>query len=292
MGIIWHMTRTRSVVLVLAIAHSACVSAGGGRTTPRPLPTTTTGVVLNTGGPWTLGVPARSEKVLITTEATVVIAGDTTVRTDTVHATLAASYTWTGSAPRKVDGQLTDYRVAVGAAVPAAPPGLQFARPFSATATPTASALVFTLPAEATACTDPALSSVQGLQDAWVAVPARLTVGQQWTDTVTTLSCRDRVPLHGISVRRFVVKRGEVEDGKRVLVVIERTARGRLTGEGDQFGEKLTISGESNGIMLYLLDPVAGHFVRASGGSSLSFTFRSSRRNQRVRQSSVLTLTW
>jgi hypothetical protein len=254
--------------------------------------TTAAGVVLNTSGPWTVGVPARSEKVIITTDATVVISGDTVVRTDTVKATLAASYTWTARAPRKVDGQLTDYRVAVGASVPATPAGLRLARPFSATATPTSSALGFTLPTEASACTDPALSSVQGLQDAWAVVPTTLSVGQQWTDTVHTLSCRDRVPLRGTSVRRFVVRRAEVENGQRVLVVVERSARGRLTGEGDQFGEKVTIAGESSGSITYLFDPAAGHFVRASGSSSLSFSLRSSRRSQSVRQSSVLTLTW
>jgi hypothetical protein len=248
--------------------------------------------VLNTGGPWTVGVGAKSEKVTIATEATVVITGDTLVRTDTVRATLAASYTWTGSAPRKVDGQLTDYRVAVGPAVPAAPAGLKLARPFSATAPPTSGALGFTLPSEASACTDPALSSVQGLQDAWVAVPATLSVGQQWTDTVHTLSCRDRVPLHGTNIRRFVVRRAEVETGQRVLVVIERSTRGKLAGEGDQFGEKVTIAGESSGTLTYLFDPATGHFVRASGTTVLSFSLKSSRRNQSVKQSSVLALAW
>ena len=82
------------------------------------------------------------------------------------------------------------------------------------------------------------------------------------------------------------------ENGQRVLVVIERSARGRLTGDGEQFGEKVSISGESSGTLTYLFDPAAGHFVRASGNSALSFSLKSSRRNQSVRQSSVLTLVW
>ncbi len=247
---------------------------------------------MNTAGPWKVGAAAKSEKVAIVTEATVAISGDTVVRTDTLRATLAASYTWTGTAPRRVDGQLTDYRVAVGTSAPVAPPGLRLARPFSATAAPGTSSLLFTLPTEASACTDPSLSSVQGLQDAWVAVPSTLSVGQHWEDTVHTLSCRDRVPLTGTSVRWFVVRGAEVENGQRVLVVIERSSRGRLTGEGNQFGEKVTIAGESSGTLTYRFDPVAGQFVRASGASVLSFALKSSRRNQSVRQNSVLSLTW
>lgn len=285
------MTQARYGVLVLAAALSACASSGTRRAPPPPT-TVAAGVALNTSGPWTVVASSKAEQVAITADAIVVISSDTVVQTDTVRATLAASYTWTGSTPRRVDGQVTDFRVAIGTSAPGVPSGLRLPRPFSATATAATTSLAFVLPAEATACTDPALSSVQGLQDAWVAIPATLSIGQQWTDTVHTLSCRDRVPLRATSVRRFVVRRTEIENGQRVLVVIERSAHGRLTGEGDQFGEKVAITGESSGSMVYLLDPAAGHFVRASGTSALSFSLKSSRRNQNIKQTSVLSLAW
>jgi hypothetical protein len=246
----------------------------------------------NTAGPWRAVNPAGSERVVLVTTATVVISGDLGVRTDTLHATLGASYSWTGNMPRKVDGQLTDYRVAVGMDVATVPAGLLLARPFSATALAAVGAMSFTLPSESSVCADPALSSMQGLHDAWVSLPAILSLGLEWTDTVHTVSCRDRVPLRGTSVRRFQVRRAEVEDGRRLVVIIERTARGRLVGTGEQFGEKVAIDGESSGTMQYQFDPTTGRFVRARGTSELTFSMKSSRRNQSVRQSSSLSIAW
>jgi hypothetical protein len=281
----------RRLVVLLAALTTACVPGVTRRPAPAPTTTTPAGAGPNTTGPWRAPAPTGFEKVAITTQSIITITGDTLTRTDTLRATLGASYSWTSGAARKADGQLTDYRVAVGAAPPAAPPGLTLPRPFSAVAS-SGTSMHFTLPAESSACTEPALSSVQGLHDAWVAVPSQLAVGTEWTDTVATLSCRDRVFLRGTSVRRFRVRRGEVDDTKRVVVIIERTARGRLTGDGDQFGEKVAISGESSGTMQYAFDPATGRFVRAAGTSVLTFSLKSSRRSQAVRQNSVVSVVW
>jgi hypothetical protein len=283
---------TRTLLLILAVLTAACTTTGSGRPAPARTTTAPSAAAPNTGGPWRASPPAGFEKVTITTQSTVTITSDTLTRTDTLHATLGASYSWTSGAVRKADGQLTDYRVAIGGmAAPSAPPGLKLPRPFSAVAT-TGTALHFTLPAESSVCTEPALSTVQGLHDAWVALPSQLVVGAEWTDTVTTLSCRDRVLLRGTSVRRFRVRRGEVDEAKRVVVIIERTARGRLTGDGDQFGEKISINGETAGTMQYAFDPVVGRFVRASGTSVLTFSLKSSRRSQAVKQSSAVSVVW
>jgi hypothetical protein len=278
-------------LLLLAVLTAACVPGGSRRTTPAKPAPTTAAATPNTTGPWHASPLTGFEKVTITTQSTVTITSDTLTRIDTLHATLGASYSWTNGLARRADGQLTDYRVSIGSAAPMRPPGLVLPRPFSASAA-TGAALHFTLPAEASVCTEPALSSVQGLHDAWVTLPSQLAVGAEWTDTVTTISCRDRVLLRGTSVRRFRVRRGEVDEAKRVVVIIERTAHGRLTGDGDQFGEKIAINGESSGTMQYAFDPSAGHFVRAAGTSVLTFSLKSSRRSQAVRQSSVVSVVW
>ena len=280
--------RSASAVLLL----TGCLSGGGGRSPAAPAVPAVRVPTLNTTGPWRLAAPSGSEQVTISTLAVVSIAGDSGVRTDTVRASLGASYTWTGTMPRKVDGLLTDYRVAIDTAVAIAPPGLRLPRPYSAVAKGQSAGMTFTLPVEESACTEPTLSALQGLQEAWVEVPVDLRVGLEWSDTVRTLSCRDRVPLHGITVRRFRVKHGEAVDGAQVVVIIERAARGRLTGDGEQFGEKVAIRGESSGTMRYVLDPGTGHFVRAEGETSLTFTLTSSRRKQSVRQASTVTLVW
>ena len=172
---------------------------------------------------------------------------------------------------------------AIRAAVPA---GLSLPRPFSATDSGGAG-LGFRVPAEGSACTDPAFSVLQGLHEAWIPLPDTLVMGREWSDTVRTVSCRDRVPLRGVSVRRFRVVRGELQDG-RVVVMIERRAKGQVAGSGDQFGERVELDGSSSGTVLYALDASSGRLLRASGTSLVELRFKSRRRNQRVRQESEL----
>ena len=198
------------LVLGATFVVAGCVPAIIRRPAP-PVPATPTPhSALNTAGPWTLAV-APSQKVTIDTRAVVTIASDTITRVDTVQATLGASFVWASAARRRVDGLLADYRVSVGSAPPAAPAGLQANKPFSATRTATRAGLSFTLPAESSACTEPALSALQGMHDAWIPLPDTLRIGREWADTVHTLSCRDRIPLRGVVVRRFRVQRAEVE---------------------------------------------------------------------------------
>lgn len=245
----------------------------------------------NTAGPWVLAA-APSQKVTIDTRAVVTIASDTVTRVDTLQAVLGASFVWASPARQRVNGLLADYRVSIGAAAPMAPAGLQVNRPFSAARALGAPGLSFTLPAESSACTDPTLSALQGLHDAWLPLPDTLAIGREWSDTVQTLSCRDRIPLRGVVVRRFRVQRAEVEGGSRLVVAIERTSRGRIVGSGDQFGEPVSLEGESNGTLRYIVDPALGRPVRASGTSSLKLSLKSRLRNQAVRQESALTLTF
>lgn len=245
----------------------------------------------NTAGPWALAT-APSQKVSIDTRAVVTIASDTVTRVDTIQAVLGASFVWASPAHQRVNGLLADYRVSVGGAAPMAPAGLQVNKPFSAARAPGVAGLSFTLPAESSACTDPTLSALQGLHDAWPSLPDTLVIGREWTDTVQTLSCRDRIPLRGLVVRRFRVQRAEVEGGARVVVTVDRTSRGRISGAGDQFGEPVSLEGESSGTLRYVVDPALGRPVRASGTSSLKLSLKSRLRNQAVRQESALTLTF
>lgn len=279
------------LVLGATLVVAGCVPAIIRRPAPPTPAVPTPHRELNTAGPWTFAV-AASQKVTVETRAVVTIVSDTGTRVDTVQATLGASFVWASAAHRRVDGLLADYRVSVGGAAPATPAGLQVKKPFSAVRTDATPALAFTLPAESSACTDPALSALQGMYDAWIPLPDTLVIGREWADTVHTLSCRDRIPLRGVVVRRFRVQRAEVESGTRVVVMVDRTSRGRIAGAGDQFGEPVSLEGESSGTLRYVIDPALGRPVRASGTSSLKLSLKSKLRNQAVRQESALTLTF
>lgn len=286
------MPPLRFALITAAAALSAC---GVALPILRPAPkgpaaaTTTSG--LNTAGPWRLAASYAPQGVTIVTRAVVVISGDPSTRTDTLGATLDATYSWAPAGRRRVAGTLTNYRVAVGGAAPAVPAGLALSRPFAAEALPADGTMAFQLPAESSACTDPALSVLQGMHEAWIPLPETLAIGREWSDTTHTLSCRDRLAVHGVNVRQFRVQRADVENG-RVVVTIDRRIKGRMTAEGEQFGEAVSLGGESSGTMRYVLDVASGRLLRASGTSSLDFAFKSRRRNQRVQQASEITLTW
>lgn len=285
------MPRSRFALFLLLATLVACGPRPSTRPAPRAGAAATTVAGPNTTGPWHLAASHATQGVTLATRAIVVISGDPATRTDTLSATLDASYVWAREGRRRVNGTLADYRVAAGSSVATVPAGLALTRPFTAEASPTDGVMMFLLPAEGSACTDPALSALQGLYDAWPAVPDTLAIGRQWSDTVRTLSCRDRLALRGVNVRRFRVARADVENG-RVVVTISRQSKGRMTAEGEQFGEAVSLGGETSGTMQYVLDVVSGRFVRATGSASLDLTFKSRRRNQRVKQESELTLTW
>ena len=279
------------LVLGATLVVAGCVPSIIRRPAP-PVPVTpATRSAFNAAGPWAL-VVAPSQNVTIDTRAVVTISSDTITRVDTIQAVLGASFVWASPAQRRVNGLLADYRVSVGGAAPAAPAGLQVNKPFSAVRSSGTEGFSFTLPAESSACTDPTLSALQGMHDAWPSLPDTLVIGREWTDTVQTLSCRDRIPLRGVVVRRFRVQRADVEGGARVVVAIDRTSRGRISGAGDQFGEPVSLEGESSGTLRYVVDPALGRPVRASGTSSLKLSLKSRLRNQSVRQESALTLTF
>lgn len=286
------MRRRHIVLLAAAGTLGSCVPGVARRPSSTPPVAVPVSGMPNTRGPWRLGAVSTQQRVTIATHALVVITGDPGARTDTLQAVLGASYVWTAGGQRRVDGLLSDYRVGQGAALPTVPTGLQLARPFTAASATPGGSLSFRLPAESSACTDPALSALQGLQDAWIPLPDTLVAGREWSDTVHTLSCRDRVPLRGVSLRRFQARHGEVDEGGRLLVMIDRTVRTRLSGEGDQFGEHVSIDGQATGTLRYAVDPVTGRLVRGTGTSVLAFTLKSSRRNQSARQESQVTLTW
>ena len=288
------MPRPRFILLASAAAlamGSACGVRPATRAAPRLPALAATAGTPGTTGPWAFGASYDTQGITITTHAIVVISGDPATRTDTLSATLDASYAWVRSAGLRVSGSLTDYRVATGDAVPAAPAGLTRNSAFAAEASPADGTLAFQLPAESSACTDPALSALQGLHDAWIPLPDTLRLGDEWSDTVHTLSCRNRLFVRGTIGRQFRVQRAEIETD-RVILLIDRRSKGRMTAEGEQFGEQVSLDGEHLGTMQYVLDVASGRLLRGHGTSALDLTFKSRRRTQRVTQDSELMLLW
>lgn len=282
------MTRQIRPLFLLLLA-SACVSAPSARTAPRPATAVATPSGLATAGPWVLRPNTAPQNVLVTLQAVVTITGDPATRVDSLRSTLDASYAQLPGNVRRLDGRLTAFQVASGAGTPTSVAGLTLPARFSVVIGGTGAG--FHLPSAANVCTEPSLSVMQGLYDAWTLLPDTLRLRTEWTDTVQTISCRDRVPLKGTSIRHFRVARADVENG-RVMVTIERRAKTRLAGEGEQFGEHVTVDGQGESMVRYALDVQSNRWLRASGTSTLDLAFKSKIRDQRVRQENQISLSW
>ncbi len=281
------LRHSRSLFVVLLAG--ACVTSPAVRSAPRPASPVAAPSGPPTAGPWALRPSTASQYVLVSTQAVVTITGDTTARVDTLRSTLDASYASLPGNPRRLDGHLTAFQVAVGAG--AATPIAVLALPARFSADIGGATPGFRLPTASNVCSDPSLSVMQGLYDAWVVLPDTIGLRTEWTDTVHTISCRDRIPMHGTSARQFRVARADVEND-RVIVTIERRARSRMTGDGEQFGEHVTIEAQGESTVRYALDVAAARWLRASGTSTLEMSFKSKIRNQRVKQESRLSVSW
>lgn len=275
--------------LFLVLLAGACVSAPAARTAPRPTTATAAPSGLATAGPWVLRPSTAPQNVLVSLQAVVTITGDPATRVDSLRSTLDASYAQLPGNVRRLDGRLTAFQVASGAGVPTSVAGLTLPARFSVEIGGTTAG--FRLPSAASVCADPSLSVMQGLYDAWTRLPDTLGLRTEWTDTVQTISCRDRVPMKGTSTRHFRVARADVENG-RVVVTVERGAKTRLAGEGEQFGEHVTVDGQGESTVRYALDVQSARWLRASGTSTLELAFKSKIRNQRVRQESQISISW
>jgi hypothetical protein len=128
-----------------------------------------------------------------------------------------------------------------------------------------------------------ASAALQPLRELWLALPARLAVGQEWSDTSRYPICRDSILLVVEAERHHRVVGAEVVEGQLLLRIV-RDSRSRLSGEGSQFGEPIRIEADGAGRMEYLVSLVGGEIVDGEGDSELTMRLTGRRRNQLLRQ--------
>ena len=240
------------------------------------------------GGPWLYRPATQRRLATLDQQATVEIRQDTLTRTDTVSLHAEVAFTVFAGTSR-VTGTISAYRVQAGTAAAGTPPGLSVPFPFAGDFPSRGHQLELTQPASQTACTSPAFGAVQSLRDLWFQPPDTLRIGSSWTDSSTSVVCRDGIPLQTASQREFRVT-AAADDGGRAVLTIVRRAHGTLRGGGAQAGEPLTIAGTTTGDLTYQLAPTTGELLSATGTSLLEFTLTSRLRTQQVRQRSRITV--
>ena len=235
---------------------------------------------------WLYRPTADRRAFVLSQRAVVSIKQDSLVRVDTVSSRAEVSFATTNG---RVAGSVTAY-LASGAGREAAPiAGVRFPVTLSGSLPVHGEQLTFTAPSSATPCTSPATTAAHSVRDLWFRAPDTLRVGTTWSDSTRYAICRDGIPLFLRVIRDFRVT-GSAERNGRIVLTVLRLSRTALTGDGDQFGERVSITASGTGELTYEIAPLAGELLRAQGTSTLDLTFRSALRVQQVRQISEIAL--
>lgn len=235
---------------------------------------------------WRYRPTVERRAFVLSQRAVVTIKQDTTTRVDTVTSRAEVNF---GTANARIAGSITAF-LAGGAGRELAPvAGVRFPVVLAASIPASGAQLAFSAPLAASPCEAPATTVAHSVRDLWFRSPDTLRVGTTWSDSARYAICRDGIPLQLHVIRDFRVTRSVERDGQIVLTVV-RASRTALTGEGDQFGERVSVMASGTGALTYEIAPLSGELLGAQGTSALDLTFRSALRTQQARQTADILL--
>jgi len=131
---------------------------------------------------------------------------------------------------------------------------------------------------------------VAGVRALFASLPPELAPGVQWTDSVTTESCRGNAPITTTYRRTYAVDGAAQWKGDTAWHATVRSifnVAGHATGRG---GDSLTIAGTGESAGVLLLDPTTGMILHATAEGSSTVTLQTSRGAFRFRQRSSETI--
>jgi hypothetical protein len=132
-------------------------------------------------------------------------------------------------------------------------------------------------------CGAAAAAAAHATRDLWVRMPARVRIGDTWSDSASTGGCRDGIPLVSTVVRDYRVIAAASADSMTTLTVARRT-RLVLRGSGALRGEPVDIVGTGTGQAILHVATGTGWVMDASGESRLALEARTPGRIQSVDQ--------
>ena len=139
--------------------------------------------------------------------------------------------------------------------------------------------------APAARCDPVASTLVSDLRNLLPALPAQLTPGISWSDSIQTSSCQAGIPIT-VNLRRTFFVSGEARGEGRPSLVILRTDTITARGEGSQLQHRVALQAEGTGRATYHFDPAIGKVVQLTTGQDLNLAFTASSRTTRFRETS------
>jgi len=133
---------------------------------------------------------------------------------------------------------------------------------------------------------NPAKSALMtDLHNLFVRIPAQLTQGTSWRDSVEVIGCQGMIPTTTRTTRSYVAA-GEATHQGYPVVLVQRVDTISVHGEGSQQQHRLVLDVTGTGTATYYLSPGEGHIVRLSTGQDLSLAITASGRTYHFKQSS------
>ncbi len=239
--------------------------------------------------PWVLRHAGLRRTQVVETRALLTSQVDSFVRVDTLRSVL--EFAW-GDVPEtdppRVAGMVTDARVSVGADSLAPPRELTLPFSFTSEVRAPGAQPTFLVP-DASTCGAPAAALVHAVRESWLSLPDTLWPGRSWRDSASYPTCRDGVLLTVTVIREFTPSSARLRDGQ-LVVLLTRTSRTTLRGDGTQFGEAISITGDGEGEMALEVALAGGVVLVGEGTSELRLEMRGRRRTQRLVQESRITV--
>jgi hypothetical protein len=133
---------------------------------------------------------------------------------------------------------------------------------------------------------DPVASTLASdLRNLIPTLPAQLTPGMSWSDSIQTGGCQAGIPTT-LDLRRVFLVSGETRAQNQSLLVVLRTDTIAARGEGSQLQHRVALQAEGTGRATYYLDPATGKVVQLTTEQDLNLSFSASARTTRFRETS------
>ncbi len=274
----------RQGLLWVVVAAAGCRGTVPEQVFTKPAPPEVPAAPSEPSGAWVPSPATSPSPYLIDHTAIVRVSADaTTSREDSISSHLAARFVT--EAGGRFRGHIAAFEVRGPGQPMGTPAGVVFPITFSGSIT--ASGVVRSMePDTLPECRSAVNAATLASRDLWMRLPDTLRIGTKWTDSTTATSCRDGVLLALTVSRAYRVTAAEGR-GQDAVLLVSRTQRLRATGTGTQWGEAVRVEGAGDGEMALRLSASTGAVLDAVGRSTLTLSFVSARRRQRVDQATV-----
>lgn len=132
-------------------------------------------------------------------------------------------------------------------------------------------------------CSNPALAILTGLQRNLITLPRSISSGVPWTDSSTVRGCSGSIPIVLTAVRTYMPV-NETNYLESPALLLERTERLIISGEGSQHQHRVVLSSKGTGAGHIHVDRVTGALLSSESTHSSQVTIVTSGRVQEFLQ--------